>query len=142
MAWQKRFKEDPIFAAALRAKWRISGSKNSRTEKAVKARIDLAKKRRGTKISDEQKVKISSSMTGRNRGKQNSQFGTCWINNGLEDKKIKKIDVKDWLEIGWHPGRRKMKPFSEERRLRMSEAGKSRWAYEKIHGIKRDYSKR
>ena len=29
------------------------------------------------------------------KGKNNSQYGTCWITNGIENKKIKKSDLKD-----------------------------------------------
>lgn len=38
-------------------------------------------------------------------GKKNSQFGTCWINNSTENKKIKKEDLSDYLKSGWVKGR-------------------------------------
>ena len=36
-------------------------------------------------------------------GKNNSQFGTTWITNGIESKKIRKEDV---IPDGWHKGRK------------------------------------
>jgi hypothetical protein len=40
----------------------------------------------------------------KNIGSTNSQFGTMWITNGEEDKKIKKIDI---IPEGWYKGRKK-----------------------------------
>ena len=40
------------------------------------------------------------------KGENNSQFGTCWINNGVEVKKIKKEALSDWLTQGWKQGRK------------------------------------
>ena len=57
----------------------------------------------GKKFSEEIKAKMSESGSGKN----NSQFGTMWITNGQENKKIKKIDV---IPEGWHNGRKIDKP--------------------------------
>lgn len=38
------------------------------------------------------------------QGSKNSQFGTCWITNGKENRKIKKEPL-DNLETGWYKGR-------------------------------------
>lgn len=38
------------------------------------------------------------------KGENNSQFGTCWINNGVEVKKIKKDELLVWLNQGWKQG--------------------------------------
>ena len=38
-------------------------------------------------------------------GEKNSQFGTCWITNGLENKKIKKNEVDKFINEGWKLGR-------------------------------------
>lgn len=40
------------------------------------------------------------------QGKNNSQFGTCWITNGSENKKIKKEDLCLWEEKGYSKGRK------------------------------------
>ncbi|MEX0597229.1 MAG: hypothetical protein WD512_12110, partial [Candidatus Paceibacterota bacterium] len=41
-------------------------------------------------------------------GKLNSQYGTYWITNGLENKKIKKETLDNWLELGYNRGRIKI----------------------------------
>lgn len=56
----------------------------------------------GKKHSEESKFKMSQSKKGMCDGKKNSQFGTCWITNGLENKKIKKEDI---IPLGWKKGR-------------------------------------
>ena len=38
----------------------------------------------------------------KNIGETNSQYGSCWITNGIENKKIKKIDK---IPENWHLGR-------------------------------------
>jgi hypothetical protein len=42
-------------------------------------------------------------------GQKNSQFGTCWIYKESEkaNKKVKKDDLKSWLDDGWTKGRKK-----------------------------------
>ena len=53
----------------------------------------------------ETKAKIKISMKGKGIGKKNSQFGTCWITNDFENKKIKKIELNNFIELGWRLGR-------------------------------------
>lgn len=36
---------------------------------------------------------------------KNTQYGTCWITNGQENKKIKKELLDIWLEKGYYKGR-------------------------------------
>ena len=38
-------------------------------------------------------------------GKKNSQFGTCWITNGKENKKIKKDELEIYVSLGFYLGR-------------------------------------
>lgn len=52
--------------------------------------------------SDETKRKMSETKHGTGIGSNNSQFGTMWITNGSENKKIKK-DIE--IPIGWYKGR-------------------------------------
>jgi hypothetical protein len=56
----------------------------------------------GRKHSDETKEKISARNRETSIGAQNSQFGTMWITNGTENRKIKKTDP---IEDGWKKGR-------------------------------------
>ena len=57
---------------------------------------------KGKKHSDETKQKMRDSAKNR-KIEQNSQYGTCWITNGSESKKIKKTDN---LPLGWEYGRK------------------------------------
>jgi hypothetical protein len=57
----------------------------------------------GKKHSAETKKKMSSSSIGKGLGEDNSQFGTKWITNGTENKKIKKSED---LPNGWSYGRK------------------------------------
>lgn len=43
---------------------------------------------KGKKHSDETKRKMSESKKGKGNGSTNSQFGSCWITNEIENKKI------------------------------------------------------
>ena len=55
----------------------------------------------GYKFSEESKEKMRKPKNG---GSKNSQFGTTWITNGTENKKIKKdLDI---IPEGWYKGRR------------------------------------
>ena len=55
--------------------------------------------------SIESKQKISNSLKGRYANKQNSQYGTCWITNGNDNKKIKKENLETFINLGWKRGR-------------------------------------
>lgn len=56
----------------------------------------------GKKHSDESKQKIKAKAKLK-FGNKNSQFGSCWINNGIENKKIKKELLNEYPE--WKLGR-------------------------------------
>lgn len=56
----------------------------------------------GKHHSEETKQKMRKT---KNVGKANSQFGTCWICNETESKKIKKEELQSWLEQDWQSGR-------------------------------------
>jgi hypothetical protein len=57
----------------------------------------------GKQHSEETKLKISKIKTGQGKGGINSQFGTCWITNEIESKKIMKGDL---IPDGWRLGRK------------------------------------
>lgn len=58
---------------------------------------------KGKNISEEHKRKIGEANSVKQKGEANSQFGTCWITNGTENKKVKKSNV---LPDGWIFGRK------------------------------------
>lgn len=47
----------------------------------------------GKTHTDKTKQKMSEVKKGKGTGKSNSQFGTMWITNGIENKKIKKEEI-------------------------------------------------
>lgn len=55
--------------------------------------------------TNETKQKIGQANAISQKGVKNSQYGTCWIHNNKENKKIKKLDIKIWLDSGWVKGR-------------------------------------
>lgn len=57
----------------------------------------------GKKHTEESKRKMSESSKGKGTKENNSQFGTCWITNGIENKKIKKDEQ---IPGGWKLGRK------------------------------------
>lgn len=61
---------------------------------------------KGKRHSQQTKIIISNKLKGKQLGNKNSQYGTCWITNGKESKKIKKDDVDMWINMGYYPGRR------------------------------------
>ena len=58
---------------------------------------------KGKSHTQETKNKMSVSNKGKGIGEKNSQFGTIWITNGLENKKILKNDV---IPKEWYKGRK------------------------------------
>lgn len=56
----------------------------------------------GKHHTQETKEKIGKSNSMKQKGEKNSQFGTCWITNEIENKKIKKNDI---IPNGWKLGR-------------------------------------
>ena len=57
---------------------------------------------KGKTHTDDTKAKIGAASSLRESGKGNSQYGTMWITNGKENKKIK----KDYIILdGWYKGR-------------------------------------
>lgn len=57
---------------------------------------------KGKHHSDETKIKIGIINSFHQQGNKNSQFGSMWITNGIDNKKIKK---EDFIPEGWYKGR-------------------------------------
>jgi len=60
----------------------------------------------GKKHKPETIEKMKQSRKGLGAGKNNSQYGTCWITDGLRNKKIKKEKLNNFLLSGWKLGRK------------------------------------
>ena len=56
----------------------------------------------GKHHNDETKRKIGEANSLKQKGENNSQFGSCWVTNGVENKKIKKEEI---IPNGWKLGR-------------------------------------
>jgi hypothetical protein len=63
---------------------------------------------KGKTHTPEARQKISEAVSKHQKGKGNSQYGTCWIHNLTlkESKRIKKEDLNDWTSNGWIKGRK------------------------------------
>lgn len=57
----------------------------------------------GKKHSEETKQKIGKTNSLKQKGENNSQYGSIWITNGIENKKIKKDSE---IPQGWYKGRK------------------------------------
>lgn len=55
--------------------------------------------------SEETKLLMREKKLGKYDGKNNSQYGTCWITKNGENKKIKNDDLDKWINDGWCKGR-------------------------------------
>lgn len=62
----------------------------------------------GRKHKDETKEKVKKIFKEiqHQKGEKNSQYGTCWIHNNTENKKIKKDELEFYLSEGWIKGRK------------------------------------
>jgi len=77
-------------------------SKEHRYNFLAKRNVWSGKIWQGRKHKEETKKKIGEINSKKQKGKNNSQFGTRWITNGIENKKIK---TQDSIPDGWRLGR-------------------------------------
>ena len=56
--------------------------------------------------SEETKIKIGMANSASQSGEKNSQFGTCWVTNGVAPIKIKKENLDEYLANGYRRGRK------------------------------------
>lgn len=64
----------------------------------------------GRKHSDATKESMVLLKKGTGIGEENSQYGTCWITNLKENKKIKKEELETYFSLGWIKGRNAIGP--------------------------------
>lgn len=94
----------------IRSAWKDEDYRNKFIEVSSQRFLKLHKEGKicydtfsGKNHSTKTKAKIGKSNSKSQSGKRNSQFGTHWITNGIENKKINKTDS---LPIGWEFGRK------------------------------------
>jgi len=97
----KKYKEDQEYAKQFRKKLSIGLKRAHSNGKYINKKYNLFE---GLNHTEETKRKISQSMKGKQTGKLNSQFGTCWINKDNIVKKIKKEELENYKD--WSLGRK------------------------------------
>ena len=99
LATHKKIKEDP-------SSWieacKDNSKKISKKLKKMFESGELKPQFLGKKHSEETILLMKEKKKGYGIGESNSQFGTIWITNGIENKKIKKTDI---IPEGWRNGR-------------------------------------
>lgn len=60
---------------------------------------------RGTKHTEESKIKIGLKSSINQKGEKNSQYGKKWMNNGIRDIKVNPEDINCYTDLGYSPGR-------------------------------------
>jgi len=104
-----KVKNDLEFRKAYLDKW---NSKEQLQKRVNSTRKTFEKKGgwswTGKKHTDESKKKIGKANSKYQQGKNNSNYGNCWIHS-LEtkiSKSIPKSDLQKWLDQGWIKGRK------------------------------------
>jgi len=82
----------------------VSESNKKRLKKGTLKPIQESYSWVGKKHKPETIDKMKSSKQGQGIGINNSQFGTCWVTNETENKKIKKTELELYLNDGWRKG--------------------------------------
>lgn len=99
-AFYKKYKENPIWAAQIEVKRKNSMKKWGASWPGFSTFL-------GKKHSEETKQKIGLANSENQKGSKNSQYGTCWIcHPELKlNKKIKKIEIDKYIDLGYIKGR-------------------------------------
>jgi len=98
--FQEKMKNDPEFRKSFTKKVSESAKRQHKEGKGVIP--DWT----GKKHSEKTKEKIGKAVSKTQSGSKNSQYGTCWITNEKENKKIHKGDL---IPEGWRLGRKILK---------------------------------
>jgi hypothetical protein len=97
----KKGREKILWLLENDIEWKTKYSNNIK-EGLKKSNFDFCTFK-GKKHTEESKQKIRESMKGKGSSESNSQFGTRWITNGIQNKKINK---EESIPEGWILGRK------------------------------------
>ena len=100
LAHANRMKKDGVYANKVK-KTASDNFKKAHKEGKIKYNTFTGKKH-----SEETKKKMSESLKKVSSGKNNSQYGTCWITKNGENKKINKKELDAYISQGWDKGRK------------------------------------
>lgn len=92
-----RMRNDPEFKNILSE--RLVCARQKAQENNPNGTFYNKKHSEGTKI-------IMSNKASMRIGDQNGSFGTCWVHNNKNNKKIKKSELEEYLTLGWIKGRK------------------------------------
>lgn len=95
LGWKKKYESDPIFRQRQQ-----KIAKNANKKSIEKNPLGTFY---GKTHSEETKKRIGQKTSECMKGNGNSQYGTMWITNGIQNKKIKAIDT---IPEGWYKGRK------------------------------------
>ena len=98
----KLLRDNPDWLKSVKLKMSVSAKKAIKEGK----RTPKPPSFEGKSHSEQTKQLMSEIKMGTGIGETNSQYGTCWITNGIENKKIKKEDLDTYHKEGWVKGRR------------------------------------
>lgn len=110
-----------LYTKKIQHWWSKEHSRLTVGEKISKSRSGKKYSKRGPRTTEQkQKISVNTSigmkkyfeLNGPRKGEKTSQYGTCWITNGKENKKIKKESLEDWLSFGYYKGRIMKKELS------------------------------
>lgn len=103
-------KEKEGYAEEFSRKVKSGLQKSEKWKEYWKSDSGLAQKKKLSECSNSEAAKIKRKLTNDQRNFQkaenNSQFGTCWVSNGEEVKKIKKDSLESYIAKGYQRGRK------------------------------------
>lgn len=111
--WLKAMKSEEVRNKISRG---VKKYRNTLSEQEIKKQISIKKESlkkyfeengswwNGKKHKESTKKKQSDAHKGKYVGEKNNNYGKCWINNGIENKSIKKETLDEWISKGYKKG--------------------------------------
>ena len=97
----KNLKNDPAWVKKIS----LNSKKLWEDEERSKKMLIGFENYRGTKHTEESKIKIGLKSSVNQKGEKNSQYGKKWMNNGTRDIKINPADINYYTDLGYSLGR-------------------------------------